>query len=96
MHLWQAVIITLIATSIPWAACVWLLLNRAEKAEWEAMHLRVSRPPRHDLPVRRRLRYGDPVPTEWTGHVTPAGTSAWPPTGTTNWQSGHVTPTKES
>lgn len=66
MHLWQAVVITIIATSIPWAAAVWLLLNRAEQAEWEAMHLRVSRPPRHDLPVRRRLRYGDELPKTTT------------------------------
>ena len=85
MSVWSYFILGGVASSVVWMAVCWLLLNQRDAARFESTYLRVARP---HPEVRRRLRYGDPVPTEWTGHVTAPGT--------TTWHSSTVTPTKES
>ena len=80
MSVWSYFILGGVASSVVWMPVVWLLLNQRDAARFESTYLRVPRP---HPEVRRRLRYGDPVPTEWTGYVTAPGT--------TNWHSSTVT-----
>jgi hypothetical protein len=57
---WAYFILGIVAASVVWMAVCWLLLNQRDAARFEATYLRVARP---HPEVRRRLRYGDPVPT---------------------------------